>query len=217
MIGSVRPVLDRLVILVTDRTACHKRSLEEVVTAAIQGGVNAVLLREKDLPGAELLALARRLRGLCSESVLFLVSDRVDVALLSGADGVHLPEDSLPVAAVRHLLPPSMKVGRSVHSINAARQAEADGADYLILGTIYTTASHPTGVAAGPELIEQVVARVGIPVVAIGGITPENVAECRRAGARGVAAISVFLQGDPAVARQLAEELAARPWEGTAA
>src|SRR5690349_15976367 len=131
------PFPRRVLMLVTDRTQCGNRSLPQVVADAIDGGVNAIQLREKDLPAGELLALARQLRGVCGHRALLLINDRVDVALLSGADGVHLGETGLPVAAVRQLLPPSMRVGRSVHSVNAARQAELDGADYLLVGTLF--------------------------------------------------------------------------------
>src|SRR3712207_5669331 len=91
----------QVLMLVTDRKQCGSRPLPDVVAAAIEGGANVVHLREKDLPAGELLALARQLRGVCGARALLLVNDRVDVALMSGADGVHLGEDSLPVAPVR--------------------------------------------------------------------------------------------------------------------
>jgi thiamine-phosphate diphosphorylase len=197
-----------VLMLVTDRRQCGDRSLPEVVSEAIEGGVNAVQLREKDLPAGELLALARQIRGVCGPHVLFLVNERVDVALMCGADGVHLGEKSLPVAPVRQLLPPSMLVGRSTHSVNGARQAELDGADYLVLGTVFPSASHPEGAPVGIDMLRDVTHRVGVPVVAIGGISAENAAECREAGAAGVAVISAILRAeDP---RKAAESLAPR-------
>jgi thiamine-phosphate pyrophosphorylase len=160
----------------------------------VEGGVNALQLREKDLLPGELLDLARQLRGVCGTRALLIINDRVDVALLCGADGVHLPEAGLPVAAVRRLLPSSMRVGKSVHSVNAARQAEQDGADYVTLGTIFASPSHGDVVPAGLELVREVAARVKIPVVGIGGITAENVDDVLGAGAAGVAVISAVLR-----------------------
>lgn len=194
---------ERVLMLVTDRKQCGDRSLPEVVAEAIEGGVNVVQLREKDLPAGELVTLARQLRGVCGHQALLIVNDRVDVALLSGADGVHLPENGLATSAVRKLLPPSFRVGRSVHTINAARQAEQDGADYVIVGTIFSSPSHPEGPAAGSALLSGVTRRVQVPVVAIGGVTPENAEECWNAGANGVAVISSILRAeDPRAAAE---------------
>src|SRR5688500_15398852 len=118
-------------MLLANPDRCGDRPLAEVVEQAIDGGVNAVQLRAKHLPSGELLSLARQLRGVCGPRALLIVNDRIDVALLSGADGVHLGEASIPVAAARKILPPSMFVGRSIHAVNPARQAELDGADYV--------------------------------------------------------------------------------------
>jgi len=179
-------------MLVTDRTQCAGRPLVEVVDQAIEGGVNIVQLREKGLPPGELLALARQLRGICSRRALFIVNDRVDVALLCGADGVQLSAIGLPVAAVRQFLPSSMLVGRSVHSVNEARQAETDGADLVIAGTIFRTPSHPDATPGGGELLRNMVSRLSIPVVAIGGINAENAGECWSAGVSGIAVVSAI-------------------------
>lgn len=183
-------------MLVTDRKQCGARPLVEVVDEAIEGGVNVVQLREKDLPASDLYALARRLRGVCGSRALLLVNDRVDVALLSGADGVHLGELSIPVAATRKLLPPSMLVGRSVHSVNAAREAEQAGADYVLVGAIFATTSHPDLDPSGLGMLESVRSRINIPVLGIGGINPENVAGCWSAGADGVAVQSAILKAE---------------------
>jgi thiamine-phosphate pyrophosphorylase len=183
-------------MLVTDRKQCGERPLAEVVDEAIHGGVNVVQLREKDLPASELYAVARQLRGVCGSRALLLINDRVDVALISGADGVHLGERSVPVAAARKLLPPSMLVGRSVHSVNAAREAEQDGADYVLVGTVFASPSHPEVEPAGVGMLESVRSRIGIPVLGIGGITPENVGGCWQAGADGVAVQSAILRAD---------------------
>jgi thiamine-phosphate pyrophosphorylase len=195
----------RALMLVTDRKQCGSRPLTEVVAEAVEGGVNIVQLREKDLPSGELLALARQLRGICSHRALLIINERLDVALLSGADGVQLGEDSMPVAAVRQFLPASMLVGRAVHAVNTARQAELDGADFLVAGTVFSSPSHSNVVPSGVELIANLAKRLTIPVVAIGGINSENVDECWRAGASGVAVISsIFKAENP---RQAAERI----------
>jgi thiamine-phosphate diphosphorylase len=193
MPAPARPWPPKVLMLVTDRRQCGDRSLAQIVSAAIEGGVNAVQLREKDLPADELLALARQLRGVCGERALLFINDRVDIALLSGADGVQLGERGLPVAAVRQLLPASMRVGRSVHSVDTARAAEQDGADFLIAGTIYATASHPEAEVGGLEFLQALTSRVSLPVIAIGGVTPERAADCIDAGAAGVAVVSGIL------------------------
>ena len=200
---------ERVLMLVTDRRCCGERSLCDVVDAAIAGGVNVVQLREKDLSAGELLEMARRLRGVCGHRARLLVNDRVDVALLAGADGVQLGEAALPVAAVRRLLPATMRVGRSVHSVNAARQAEQDGADFLVLGTIFATPSHPESDLGGVQRVGEVTARVERPVLAIGGMTPERAAACVEAGAVGVAVVSgIMAAEDPqAAARAFAMAL----------
>jgi thiamine-phosphate pyrophosphorylase len=193
---SARPWPRLVLMLVTDRKRCARRTLAETVAEAVAGGVNVVQLREKDLPARELLQLARQLRGVCGREALLLVNDRLDVVLLSGADGVHLGSGGLPVAAARQFLPPTMRVGRSVHSVNEARQAELDGADYLLAGTIFPSASHPNAAPAGVSLLSDLSARVSLPVFAIGGIDVENVRQCWEAGVAGVAVISSVLDAD---------------------
>lgn len=190
----------RVVMLVTHPTR-GGRPLAEVVEAAVEAGAGAVQLRDRTAPAGELLALARRLRGITAGRALLLVNDRADAALLAGADGVHLPENGLPVAAVRSLLPPGMLVGRSVHSIQAARQAELDGADYLVAGPLYATPTHPDREPAGLALLEEIAARVSLPVVGIGGIGPHNAGEVWAAGAAGIASVGAILEAeDPGAA-----------------
>lgn len=192
---------EKPLMLVTDRKQCGSRSLAEVVDRAIEGGVTLVQLREKDLTGGDLLVLARQLRGVCGQRALLMINDRPDVALLCGADGVHLGERGLPAAAVRQLLPATMLVGQSVHSVSSARQADLDGVDYISVGTIFPSPSHPEIEPAGLGLLSNIASRLPIPVLAIGGITPVNAASCRQAGAAGVAVISTIIRAeDPALA-----------------
>lgn len=187
---------DRVLMLVTDQELCGENSLPAAAAEAIEGGVNVVQLREKEMPPGELLELARQLRGICAGRALLVVNDRVDIAILCGADGVHLGEKGLPVATVRQFLPASMVVGRSVHSVGAARQAELDGADYVLAGSIFASRSHPAADPRGTEFLRDVTSRLTIPVVAIGGIEPANIGECLAAGASGAAVISAILASD---------------------
>lgn len=179
-------------MLVTDRTRVSG-PLEDAVAAAVAGGVQAIQLREHGLYAGELLRLARNLRALTRERALLLVNDRLDVALASGADGIHLPEAGMPVAESRWLAGPELLIGRSIHSVAGAKEAEEAGADYLIVGTIYATGSHPEDVPTGPQIIRNVRAAVSLPLIAIGGITAQNAREVMQAGANGVAVISALL------------------------
>ena len=164
-----------------------------------------VQLREKDLPGGELLELAASLKTAMAGSVPLLVNERVDVAKICGAAGVQLGEAALPVAAARQILGSGVVVGRSVHSVDGALRAEEDGADMLLAGTMFASASHPGEEPSGPELISRIKARCSLPIIGIGGITAANAAQVMAAGASGVAVISAILAAPDArtAARQL--------------
>jgi thiamine-phosphate pyrophosphorylase len=204
-----------LLMLVTDR----KRSrlpLVEAVSRAVAGGVDLVQVREKDLPAAELFDLVVSLRDVTAGRAKLLVNDRVDVALAAGADGVHLPEKGLPPGVARRLLGPERLLGRSAH--DPAILETGEGAlrelDYLLVGTVFSSPSHPGLPPAGTGIIGEFAVRSRVPVLGIGGITVENCAGVITAGAVGVAVISAILDSeDPEeVARQLkAAMVAARP------
>ena len=196
--------------LVTDRRQCGDRPLAAIVAEAAAGGLGAVQLREKDLPAAALLALAQELRHVAPDTPL-LINDRVDVALAVGADGVHLPADGLPIAVVRRLLGPDAVVGRAVHAVAEAERAEAEGADYVMLGTIFATASKPGREPGGLDLVRAAARAVRIPVIAIGGIDERNVAATIGAGAYGVAVMSAILRAPaPAAVVERLQEIIAR-------
>jgi thiamine-phosphate pyrophosphorylase len=197
--------------LVTDRRLCQALSLEEAVAQAIEGGASLVQLREKDLPAADLLALAEKLRVITHGRALFLVNDRLDVALACSAEGVHLPERGLPVAVARRLAGEGFIIGRSVHSVAEAVRAQEEGADYVQVGTIFASRSHPDQSVAGLGLLEAVAAAVSIPILAVGGITSANVGEATGAGASGAAVISAILAtpSPREAARDLAQAIAA--------
>ena len=161
-------------------------SLADDLLAAAEGRL-ALHLRLREATGRRVHDLAVRIReaadrrgGWC------VVNDRVDVALTAGADAVQLGGRSLPVTAARRVLEGEAAVGRSVHGVGEARRAARDGANYLVLGTIYPTPSHPERPGAGPGLVEEV-AGAGPPVIAIGGVSADRAAELREAGAHGVA------------------------------
>ena len=189
------------VYLVTDRrrlspgartTAEEVRALEALIDEAIDAGVDAVQIRERDLEARELLALASRVAVRARGRTRVLVNDRIDVAIAAGADGAHLRADSPPTAEVRALGPAGWIVGRSVHGVDEAG-GELD-ADYVLFGSVFAGGSKADGAAvAGLGRLQDAVAARHGPVFAIGGITPARAAEARLAGAAGVAAIGVFL------------------------
>ena len=161
-----------------------------------------VQLREKEWPSGRLLPIAERLRERCRHAgVTFIVNDRVDLALAVDADGVHLGQDDLPARAARPLLRRDMILGRSTHSLAQARAAAAEGADYVAIGSMFPTATKPDFELVGPALLRAVRPEITVPLVAIGGITPDNVGDVIRAGADSVAVISAVCgAADPAAA-----------------
>lgn len=185
-----------IICLITDRRLVAGGRLVDAVAAAVAGGVNMVQLREKDLPTRELLDLAIQIQRVVEPSAGLLINSRADVAFAARADGVHLPADGLPTKGARAALGSESIIGRSVHSVEEACDAMA-GLDYLELGSIFPTRSHPEGPILGIDAIEGV-AGLGIRVLAVGGITSDNAALVVRAGASGVAVISAILgKSDP--------------------
>lgn len=179
---------------------------------ALQGGVSAILVRRPRATAREVYDMTRHLRPATRrEGCTLLVSDRVDVALAADADGVHLGARSLPTAAARRILPAGMLIGRSTHDLDASAEAADDGADYVFLGSIYASASHPDEAGLGVEHLREAVLRTKAPVVAIGGIRPANVGEIVRAGAAGAAAITAYSRvRDPAETARLMRAAFAR-------
>ena len=174
------------------------RELERRVASAVKGGVNLVQLREKGLPGGRLLDLAERLRVATRGSALLFVNDRVDVALACGADGVQLGEEGIPVSAARRIAGDGLLIGRSVHSVDGARDAVVQVADLLVAGTIFSTGSHPGAEPVGPDILSRISDETSLPLLGIGGITAANVGRVVEAGACGAAVISAILAaGDP--------------------
>jgi len=168
-------------------------SLVRQVERAFASGVDFVQLRRRGRPAREIEALAKRIAGLApGAGVKILVNGRLDVALSAGAGGVHLPEDGLPVAAVRRVSPPGFVVSRSTHSREAAERACDEGASFVLFGPVFPTPSKPGHPGVGLEVLAQVASSVPVPVYALGGVTPERLSRIADAGARGIAGISVF-------------------------
>ena len=182
----------------------------------MEGGANLVQLREKDLPAGQLLTLARELREITRGRALLFINDRVDVALACDADGVQLGEEGLPPEAAHRVAGDRLLVGRSVHSVEGALEAETKDADLLVVGTIFPTVSHEVTGPAGIGLLEEVSGRVRVPVLAIGGVKADNVESVIRAGAAGAAVVTAITRSkDPAQATRKLMERMKEAWATT--
>ena len=190
-------MIDFCIYLVTDRRQLSIPLLEGI-EEALKGGIRAIQLREKDLSVRELLVLAAELRELTSRyDARLFINDRVDVAMVVEADGVHLGAGGMPVDSVRRLIGGEMLIGVSTHSLGDAEAAERAGADFITFGPVYETPSKMKyGPPQGPEKLRKVAGNIRIPVFAIGGIKKEKIGEVRDAGARGIALISGILASD---------------------
>lgn len=178
---------------VTDRSWVGKQSLYEQVEDALKGGVTCVQLREKTLDEADFLKEAREIRQLCKRyGVPFLINDNLEVAIACGADGVHVGQDDLPVTEVRRRVGDGMIVGVSAHNVEEAKRAVAGGADYLGAGAVFGTTTKSNVTPLSHATLREICEAVEIPVVAIGGITKDNVLQLRGAGVRGVAVVSAI-------------------------
>jgi thiamine-phosphate pyrophosphorylase len=188
--------------VILDRGAVGGRDLVPVLDAVLAGGCRVVQLREKTMPLADLYPVAQALRRRCREAgCLFIVNDRVDLALAVEADGVHVGQDDLPAREARRLLRPGMILGVSTHDESQARRARDEGADYVAVGSMFPTGSKAGFRLVGPDLVRRVRPEIPVPLVAIGGITVDNVTEVIQAGADAVAVISaVCATPDPAAA-----------------
>ena len=163
----------------------------ELARVMLGAGARILQLRLKDTPARDFAAAAVVIAPLCREAgAIFIVNDRADIAMLSGADGVHLGQDDLPLAAARRLMGAPKVIGISTHSVEQAREAEAGGADYIGFGPMYPGGLKQTRDAQGLENLRAVRAAVKIPVVAIGGITEERMGEVLAAGANAAAIIT---------------------------
>lgn len=179
---------------VTDRAwAADGEALFRQIEDAIDGGASMVQLREKHLDEDAFLAEAERFTALCRrKGVLSIINDNVDVALKSGADGVHIGQEDLAAGDARRLLGPDRILGVSAHSVEEALRAQAAGADYLGVGAAFATGTKADAKPILRETIRAITAAVDIPAVAIGGITRENILELRNCGLAGAAVVSAL-------------------------
>ncbi len=192
------PKPDFKLYLITDRTQTKGRDLLWLIEQALDAGVKAIQLREKDLAGRDLLSLAEKASQLCRNygSSLF-VNDRLDIALAVDAAGVQLGNASLPIALARQLLGAQKMIGVSTHSFNEALEAQRQGADFVLFGPVYFTPSKAAyGAPQGLDKLKEIVGKISLPVYAIGGIKLENILDLRSMGVSGVALISAIMSSD---------------------
>jgi thiamine-phosphate pyrophosphorylase len=194
---------ERRITLITRRRGLPAGDLAALVARAAQAGVDFVQVREKELEGAALRDLvASVVRAVAGTATRVLVNGRPDVAAATGAHGVQLPEDGLPVAAVRRGFP-GLLVGASRHALASALAAERDGADFVLLGPVFATPGKDR--ALGLDALAAAARALRVPVHAVGGIDAARAPEVWNAGATGVAAIRAFLVGEDQIAARVAE------------
>jgi thiamine-phosphate pyrophosphorylase len=172
----------------------------DLAELAIAGGADTIQFRQKEGSTREMIRVAEQMQALCKRAgVTFIINDRVDVAIASHADGVHLGQDDFPIPLARKLLGEEAIIGGSAGSVEEARKCLLEGADYIGFGPVYgTTSKVDAGPAAGLGLLKQVVEAIPLPIIAIGGITADNTPPVVQAGAHGIAVISaVCCQKDP--------------------
>ncbi len=197
---------DLLLYAVTDRSWTKNDTLYHQVEEALKGGVTFLQLREKDLNTENFLQEAEEMKKLCAAyRVPFVINDNVEIARTVGADGVHVGQDDMPAWKVREILGEDKIIGVSAQTVEQAIKAEKDGADYLGVGAVFPTSSKADAVEVEHATLRDICAAVQIPVVAIGGISAENVSQLAGTGIDGIAVISaIFAQDFPKLA---AEEL----------
>ena len=179
--------------LVTDSELSKKGTLSDV-KEAVEAGCKIVQYREKNRSTKEMISEAAEIKRICSDKAIFLVNDRIDVALAVDADGVHIGQDDMPIGTSRKLLGENKIIGLTVHNIDEAIEAEKRGADYVGLSPIFGTATKKdAGEGIGPEKIQEIKNAISIPIVAIGGINNENCESIVQNGADSLVAISAVI------------------------
>ena len=184
--------------VVTDGKLREGLTHKQIAKEAVSGGADVIQLRDKEMTGRELFIAACEIRDITRiAGTLFIVNDRIDIALASGADGVHLGQNDLPLYEARQLAPEDFILGISVGSVVEAIHAEAGGADYVALSPVFGTGTKPdAGPGHGTPLITAIKQNISIPVIGIGGIRKENVREVLASGADGIAVVSAVISSD---------------------
>ena len=184
--------------VVTDEKLIRGPTHQQIAKKAVAGGADVIQLRDKAMTGRELFITACEIREITRISgALFIVNDRIDIAIASGADGVHLGQDDLPLCEARQMAPEDFIIGVSVGSVAEAVNAEAGGADYVAVSPVFGTGTKPdAGPGHGTTLITAIKKNISIPVIGIGGIQKENIREVLVAGADGIAVISAIINSD---------------------
>ena len=186
-----------LLYAVTDKAWVGNKTLTEQIEDALKGGATIIQLREKNLDEDSFIKEAIQVRDLCHKyNVPLIINDNVDVALKSGADGVHVGIDDTPVADIRKRVPADFIIGATCKTVEQAKIAEADGADYMGVGAVFPSVTKTNAVRITNEQLREIVSSVSIPAVAIGGISYDNVCEIKGSSVSGIAVISAVFGAD---------------------
>ena len=182
----------RLYVLISSNIA--KKSVKETARLVIDGGADAVQLREKTISDSKFISLAREVRDITTKrGSLLIINDRVHVVRKVNADGIHLGQQDMSALEARNTIGDEKIIGVSTHSITQARQAQKDGADYIAIGPIYPTSTKGHEPSVGIEILHEISEAVSIPIIAIGAITLENLDEVLKAGASRIAVCSAII------------------------
>ena len=193
----MKPLIDYSIYLITDHDCLKGRDFLQCIEAALRGGVTLVQLREKSVSGRLFLERALAVKSLCDKyNVPLLINDRIDIALACKAQGVHLGQEDIPLAAARELLGDKAIIGISAHTLEEARLADLEGADYLGVGAVFPTSTKEDASEVGLERLKQLRTITKLPLVGIGGVNVLNYAKVLAAGAQGAAIISGILGAD---------------------
>ena len=204
-----------LLYAVTDRSWTQDQTLYDQIEAALKGGVTIVQLREKNLPEDEFVTEAIRVKELCSRyNVPLIINDNADVALKSGADGVHVGIEDTPVAELRQKVGKDFIIGATAKTVEQAQSAEKAGADYLGVGAVFPSPTKKNAIRITAEKLKEICSSVSVPAVAIGGISLDNVSEIKGCGMSGIAVVSAIFASDDI--KKAASELKEKAKEVTA-
>ena len=186
-----------LLYAITDRGFVGQMSLYEQIEEALKGGVTIIQLREKNLDTQAFIDEAVKVKALCRRyNVPLIINDRVDVALKSGADGVHVGIEDMPVEEIRKSVPDGFIIGATAKTVEQAKNAENSGADYLGVGAVFPSPTKKNAIRITKEQLKEISSSVSIPCVAIGGINLENVSELSGGGMDGIAVVSAVFAAD---------------------